>query len=75
MGLKSELQHISDEDEILTSARHQFIHNYGNQYALNVFTEKWCRFKLTLNILKISDIFWETACSQLIPKVKFKSNY
>lgn len=52
MELKSELQLISDEDEILTSAWYQFIHNYGNQYALNVFTKQWWRLKLTLNIFE-----------------------
>lgn len=52
MELKSELQPVSDEDEILTSAWCQFIHNYGNQYTLSAFTEQWCRFRLTSNIFE-----------------------
>lgn len=52
MELKSELQPTSDEDDILTSAWYWFIHNYGNQYALNVFTKQWWRFRLTLDIFE-----------------------
>lgn len=52
MELKSELQPISDEDESSTRAWYWFIHNYGNQYALNVFNKQWRRFRLTLNIFE-----------------------
>ena len=42
----SELQSITDEDGILTSARYQFLHNYGNQYIFNVFSKQWVRLNL-----------------------------
>lgn len=41
MELKSELQPISEEDEILTSVWYWFIHNDGNQSTFNVFTKQW----------------------------------
>lgn len=52
MESKSELQPISEEDEILTSAWYWFIHNNGNQSTFNVFTKQWWRFRLTLNIFE-----------------------